>query len=319
MSQTYGNTYDAGGSAVSSSGGMREDLSDILTKVNLAETPMVNLLDETEADNPVHNWPTLLVKPSVTGYGASSTPTQNAQVEGAFITMAAATPYVVYNNYTQISWIPFSISETMKNVRFAGVNNIEEDQAEVAVSRLGMDTENAYLNGVASAGSSTTARQMNGIGAWCGTAQAIQKTGSAATFATTTGNLVLETLLQGIYTNSTDRADFVLVNPTNQSAINSWTANVTKYQEADKYLLSAFISVYQSSFGKTGGVKLIMDLFMNVNTFYAGKLENFKKSYLRKPYGKKLATTGDATNRYVVLESTIEQHNPYSCGSLVIS
>ena len=312
MAQTYGNTYEE-------SDGIRQDLLDVLTKVNKNATPLVNLLDTTKATNTTHIWPFIQVVPTVTGYGAAGTPTQNAQVEGALITMAAAAAYTNYSNYSQISYIPFNISETQQHVIYAGVPNILEDQAEVAMKRLGQDFENALVNGVASAGSATAARQMDGMGAWCGKGVAQQDTGSKATFATTVGNQVLEGLLQKIYVASSDHADFVLINPANKTAIDGWTANVTKYQEADKYLLSAFINVYESSFGVPGGIKLIIDNFINTDTFYAGKLETFKIAYLRKPVGKKLATLSDGMNFYTVLEASLEQLNPVSCGVLTIS
>ena len=312
MGQTYGNIYEQ-------ADGIRQDLLDVLTKVNKNSTPLVNLLEVSKATNTTHIWPFIQVSPSVTGYGSTGTATQNAQIEGATITMAAAIPYVNYSNYTQISYIPFNISETQQAVVYAGVPNILEDQAEVAMKRLGQDFENALMNGVASAGSATAARQMNGVGSWAALGVASQSTGSATTFATTTGNAVLEDLLQKIYTKSSDHADFVLVNPANKSSIDGWTAGVTKYQEADKYLLSAFINVYESSFGVPGGIKLIIDNFINQNVFYAGKLETFKIAYLRKPVGKKLATLSDGMNFYTVLEATIEQLNPVSCGSLTIS
>ncbi len=310
MAQNYGNTYD-------DSGAIREDLLDILTKVNKNATPLVNLLEDEKATNTTHIWPSVIVSPSVTGYGSTGIPTQNAQVEGATITMQGATPYTNNSNYTQISYIPFNISETQQYVVYAGVPNILEDQAEIAMKRLGQDFENALMNGTASAGSSTTARQMNGMGAFCAAGQTYA--GSAATFATTTGNSVLEQLLQKIYTASTDHADFVLVNPANKTQIDGWTANVTRYQEADKYMLSAFINVYQSSFGVPGGIKLIIDNFINQNTFNAGKLEDFHIAFLRRPVGKKLATLSDGMNFYTVLEATLELRNPVAAGQLTIS
>lgn len=309
MPQIYGNVYD-------DSGGIRQDLIDVLTKITKNKAPLLQLMEPTKATSTTHLWPFIQIQPTVTGYGAAS-PTQNAQVEGATITMAGAQPYTNESNYTQIAYVPFNISRTQMRVVYAGVPNIVEDQMEVAIKRLGQDCENAFVNGIASAGTSTSARQMNGLSAWA--AANINQTGSLATLATTTGNLILETLLQAIYAQIQDKSDFVLCNSADKTSIDQWTARVTRYQSAEDYAISGFINVYESSFGAPGGLRIIIDQFVPAHTLIVGEIESLKAAWLDEPQSKELATIADGQNYYSVLEASLEVRDPLAVGQVVCS
>ena len=309
MSELYGTTYNQ-------SGGIRQDLVDVLTKVVKNKAPLLQLMESAKATNTTHLWPYIQVVPTVTGYGGAA-PTQNAQVEGATITMASAAAYTNESNYTQILYVPFNISRTQMRVVYAGVPNIVEDQMEVANLRLGQDIENAYVNGVASAGAEGSARQMNGLAVWA--AANVNQTGSLTTLATATGNSILETLLQAIYAQSQDTSDFVLCNSADKMSIDGWTGRVTRYQSAEDYAIAGFINVYESSFGAPGGLRIIVDQMVPSHTIIAGELSSLKQAYLDEPQSKELATIADGQNYYSVAETTLEVRNPVSVGCVVCS
>ena len=92
--------------------GIREDLADIISKVEMEETPFISNAGKESVSNTTFEWqPQALASPDL----------NNAHVEGDQIdSFTAITPTARVANYTQIMRKTFLISNTEDKVRKAG-------------------------------------------------------------------------------------------------------------------------------------------------------------------------------------------------------
>lgn len=293
----------ATGESYTQSGGIRQDLVDVLTKVNKHKTPMVNMLKKGTAKNRVHTW----IYTQVNGTGST-----NARIEGAAVTTNAPQSFTEYSNYTQIIGQPFNVSRTETKVNYAGVKNYIATQKEIALAKVGMDTEYSALNGTGHSGGAGTAREMRGMAYYV---SANTATVAATALSSTSGTTQFEAVLQGIF-DAGAIADFALVNSANKLAIDKWTANTTKFTDAAKAKLASFISVYESSMGR---IDLIIDTQMSTASIYVGQMDKLVLAYLDTPHTEDLAKTTDGYSFDMVCEVTLEVLDPNSVGELQLS
>jgi len=148
------NTY-----SVSSGGGNREDLQDVIYDLFPDETWAFTNLDKNRASATYHEW-----------LGDQlAAPAANINIEGADTTYATSSAPARYGNYCQIFKKSFIISGTQEVVSKAGRRSEIARQAMKQMRELKNDIEYALVrNQTGTAGGANTGRALASIESWIG-------------------------------------------------------------------------------------------------------------------------------------------------------
>lgn len=282
MSQAY--TYD--------DAARREDLLDVMRNIRPLETALVSGLAVGTAQNTLHEW---VVK-------SLQSVAHNAQVEGADATYNTLTNPTRIVNVTQIFKKGFQVSDTERAVDTAGFNDRYTLEATEALTALKNDMELAVLRGSIASGSGSAVRQLRGVKL----SLSLLCVNSSVSLSET----MLNNNFQTVWEAGTE-VSAVYVGMRLKRRISGFTANSTKnINSADRKLVNA-VEVYEADAAQM--VKLYPHRYVNLGTDSSYDLvaineDYFKVSYLRKPFTRELARTGDATKGEVVSEATIESH-----------
>jgi hypothetical protein len=273
---------------------VRESLLDVITNISPEIDPLYTGLQKSSADQPYHQWLTDTLAPVGT----------NAQGEGADPSYADRTNPARKTNYTQIVRKDVLVSGSDRASNTAGFQDRFQYEVKKAMKEWRRDAELAILRGsLASGGASTgQARQMAGIKA------------QITTLATAPSGVSLsETMLNNYLQNAWNQGgdvDLILVGGTLKRRIDGFSANNTRYVQAEDKKIVNTISTYVSSFGVHElQLHRLVDLSADVNSQIFGlQKDKWAVSHLRgrEPELVKVAPTGDATKAYVIGELTTE-------------
>jgi hypothetical protein len=139
--------------------GNREDLSDMIYRIDPTDTPFVSMVEREKATAVNHEWQTQAL---------DSRDTSNAVLEGDDATTDAATVTVRLGNVVQISDKVARVTGTQQSVKHAGRGDELEYQEMLKGLALKLDMD-AILSGTNQAkvtGNSTTARVTASILSW---------------------------------------------------------------------------------------------------------------------------------------------------------
>src|SRR3954454_20767287 len=132
--------------------GNREDLSDMIYRIDPVDTPFMSGIDKEKATAVNHEWQTQAL---------AAASTANAQLEGDDPTMVATTPTVRLGNLCQISYKVAQVSGTQQAVDHAGRDNELAYQEMLKGLELKRDIETILVgaNQAKVTGNTTTPRQ----------------------------------------------------------------------------------------------------------------------------------------------------------------
>jgi hypothetical protein len=297
---------------------IREDLSDAENMISPTETPFMSRIAGTNtATNKLHEWPIVEL---------AAVDTANRVFEGEDAP-AIDNPRVALRrgNYTQISDKVIKVSDTSQRVD--GAANVEKLSKQITykLKELKRDKEamlTANVAGVPGTAVGAAARVAAGLAAFAITNNQMGATGTAPTLSGTTNgypnaaagngtlrNLtedMLNTAIQGVWTEGGD-PKYVLCSPTNKRTISkTFTANATKYKDADDKKLISAVDVYESDFGQ---VQIIPDRFSPPRDVLVIDPELIKISVLQPTRQLDLARTGHTDNKLIQSEYTLEVGN----------
>lgn len=282
MATTY--TYD--------DNSRREDLLDIITNLDFKETQLISGLGTAKADNIIHQWLTDTLK-SV-GF--------NNYVEGADASYPDRTDPARLTNYCQIVRVGFDVSDTERSQNNAGFNDRFAYETEKALKEWKQDAEFSLIRATIVCGSGSAARQMQGIKTWFTAHNITSQSGVSLSEA------LLNNYLQDVWDDGT-QVNAIYAPMYIKRKISAFTAGATKNVETtDRRLVNA-VDIYQSD--AASNVKLFAHRYVTVsgdtNYDIIGLNEDmFRVAYLRKPFVRELAKTGDSTKGEVVGELTLE-------------
>jgi hypothetical protein len=161
--------------------GIREDLSDMVSRITPEDTPIYSMAGKEGSKNTHPEWETETLR----------APAANAQEEGQEYTFNAVSPPVRLGNWTQIfaeSWI---ISNTMEAVDDAGSVQKRKHQKVKKGIEVRKDIEYAIL--IPTATVSGTTRQFGSLPTWLTTNVSRGATGANGGYSTGTGLTVAPT------------------------------------------------------------------------------------------------------------------------------
>jgi hypothetical protein len=322
MSLLTGSTITYG---VTSAGGMREDLSDVIFDLFPADTWALSNLDREEAQSTYTEW----LAQELAAPGA------NIQLEGDDATFASLAAPTRYGSYLQISSKTFLVSDSLEAVSKAGRKSEVARGAIVKMRELKRDMETRIVqNGISTIGGAGTGRSTAGMEAWIGDATASAGGAShvvlatttasattppvtsgapatALTDGTTTGALTSTALgyaLQQAWEQGGD-ASVVLVTAKQKAVVDTFTGVATRFVSVDKAAQASIIgaaNVYVSDFGRH---QVILNRYGRDSVVLCLDPSMWAVRYLRKPAKRELARTGDGTKYQIITEWALVARN----------
>jgi hypothetical protein len=272
----------------------REDLLDIITNISPRETQLLSGLGTSKAKDILHQWLT----------DTLATASANAHVEGVDATYPDTTDPTRLTNFCQIFRKGISVSDTEREINAAGFSDRLTYEVTKKLRELKNDIEYAITRGSLACGSGSAARQLKGIKYWL----------LSNNYSNISGTTLTEALLNHymglVWTDGVD-VNAIYCPLKIKQTISAFTSGATKYVELnDKRLVNA-VDVYESDTTNLP-VKLFKHRYISTSddgTYHdlVGINEDyFKVAYLRMPQERELAKTGDATNKEVIAELTLE-------------
>jgi hypothetical protein len=123
----------------------------------------------------------------------------------------------------------------------------------------------------------------------------------------------LKTVLQGIFTNSNEPAELMLVGAKQKQAMSAFTGNATRFVDAAPEKLYASVDRYVHDFGS---FVIKPDRVVRATDALLINPDLWKLAWLRPIFIEELAKTGDAEKRMILGEVTLEARNEAGSGGI---
>jgi hypothetical protein len=307
-------TYDAKG--------LREDLSDVIYRIDPTEVPFTSNIGRAKATAKRHDWQIQTL--------ASAT-NANAVIEGDDATTDAATPTTRPWNYTQISDKVAQVTGTLEAVDKAGRDSEMEYQVLLKGLELKRDVEMQMTSNKASVvGGDTTAAESAGFEAWITSNVSRGTSGASGGFSATTGlvaaatdgtqrtftEAMLKTVIQSSFSNAgaSARPTILQLGPFNKGKFSSFTgiADIRKdVGGKSQAVIVGAADVYVSDFGN---LNVVPSVFQRDRTAMLYNPKFIKMATLRPMKNWELAKTGDTMRRQILIEYCLEMCNEAASG-----
>ena len=278
--------------------GIREDLSNIIYNISPEDTPFMSGIGKSSCDNTYFEW-------QIDTLGDAA---DNRHIEGDdAATLAVVEPERV-GNYTQISAKTVRSSGTAEAVDFAGRKSTQAYQMAKRAKECKLDMEKMLLSDdAASAGTSSTARVTQGVGAWI-TTNAVASAGGVPSEDDI--KLVMESCWEAGASPTILMVDGVI-----KQAISALSQSVSELRTAanDKspaYVVAA-VDIYVSDFGN---LTIVPNRLMPAETGYFLDYEFWDIAYLRPFMTHDLAVTGDSIQQQLLVEYGLRSKNEAANG-----
>ena len=282
------NTYDA-----RTAGENKEDVSDIITNISPADTPLYSRIGKTKAQQVTHEW----LEDEL------GSPTVNQQDEGYTYFTMNVTPRQRLNNYTQIMHRGIQVTDSQEAVLHYGVRSEMAYQMAKTLKELAFDCELALITqNTKQLGSMTPGnpRIFGGLPYWIITN--VLRNTPPGTLRPLTFELINDALEQ-TWTGG-GKPSILLVSPRNKRQISTFTAGSTKYMDGNKTnKITNMISVLETDFGT---LQCLTDRFMPNTEIYGLSPEYIKKAFLRNFKTGDIPKINDMGRRIVNGEWTVE-------------
>src|SRR6202023_922882 len=261
--------------------GNREDLSDVIYRIDPTETPFMSGIEKEKASAVNHEWQTQALAAVNTG---------NAQLEGDDAVADATTSTVRLGNICQIS---------RKTPRVTGTQR--------AVEHAGRDDEMAYqemLKGL------ELKRDMEAILVGTNQAKTSGTDGTQRLF--TESNL--KSVLQSVW-NSGGKPDVIMTGGFNKQVFSTFTGRATPTEDTKAKKIVAAVDAYESDFGT---LRIAPNRFMRPRDVLALQMDMWAVAYLngRRFVSFPLAKTGDSDWKEILSEYTLVARNEKASGGV---
>lgn len=297
--------------------GNREDLSDMIYRIDPTDTPFISGIEREKATAVTHEWQTQAL---------ASVDTGNAQLEGDDAVTIAATPTVRLKNYCQISSKVGRVTGTQQVVDHAGRDDELAYQEMLKGLELKRDMESILLASQASnAGAAATARALGGINAWIATNDDFDAGGSSPTASGSDGSdarndgttrAFTEAQLKNVFQlcwTSGGKPDTVMLGGFNKQVMSTFTGRATPTEDTKSKKIVAAVDAYESDFGT---VKVVANRFQRSRDCHVLQMDMWAVAYLRKFVRNALAKTGDSDRFQILSEYTLVARNEKSSGGV---
>jgi hypothetical protein len=300
--------------------GNREDLSDMIYRIDPTDIPFMTGAEKEKATAVNHEWQTQALA------AASGS---NAQLEGDDPTTNTTTPTVRLGNICQISYKVARVTGTQQAVDHAGRDNELAYQEMLKGLELKRDMETTLVgtNQAKVTGNTTTARQTASILSWIASNTSKGTAGSPAdpspidgTGSRTDGTqrafteASLKTVLSSIWTNG-GKPGLIFTGAFNKQVFSTFTGRATAFEETKSKKIVASVDAYESDFGT---LKVVANRFQRARDVLVLEMDKWAVAYLngRKMVSLPLAKTGDSDRRQILAEYALVARNEKSSGGV---
>jgi hypothetical protein len=298
--------------------GNREDLSDVIYRIDPTDTPFMTGIDKAKATAVNHEWQTQAL---------AAPDTANAQLEGDDATTNAVTPTVRLGNVCQISDKVARVTGTQQAVQHAGRDDELAYQEMLKGLELKRDLESILVgtNQAKVAGNDTTARKTASVLSWLKSNTAKGAGGADPAAADGSGSRTdgtqrafteanLKGVLQSIWNNG-GKPDTIMTGGFNKQVFSTFTGRATPFEETKAKKIVASVDVYESDFGT---LKVVANRFQRPRDVLVLQMDMWAIAYLngRKMVSIPLAKTGDSDRRQMLSEYALEARNEKSSGGV---
>jgi uncharacterized protein DUF5309 len=306
-------TYDAVGN--------REDLSDVIYRIDPTDTPAMSGFEREKATAVNHEWQVQAL---------AQVDDANDVIEGDDAITNAATATVRLGNLCQISDKVARVSGTQRAVEHAGRDDELEYQEMLKGLELKRDMERIIVgrNIAKATGSESAARKTASILSWIktNTSKGVGGVDPAAAdgtgIRTDAGTQIaftearLKTVLQAIW-NSGGKPDVIMTGGFNKQVFSTFTGRATPTEDTKSKKIVASVDAYESDFGKLSIVpnRFLRDPARDVLVL---QMDMWAVAYLngRKMVSIPLAKTGDSDRRQILSEYALVARNEKSSGGV---
>lgn len=299
-------TYDAIGN--------REDLSDVIYRIDPTDTPFMSGVAKVKASAVLHEWQTQSLATAVT---------TNAVIEGNDAVTDAATATVRLSNTCQIMDKVARVTGTQQAVNKAGRSDELAYQKILKGLELKRDMESTLLTNQAEVtGDSTTARKFGSVLSWIATNDVL---GASGVSPSGNGNdtrtdgtqrafteALLKTTLQNCWTQG-GNPNTIMVGAFNKQVMSSFVGRGTPFEDTKSKKIIAAVEVYESDFGT---LKVVANRFQRARDCLVLEMKMWALAYLRNMKTVPLAKTGDSERSQVICEFTLESRNEAASGGV---
>lgn len=298
--------------------GNREDLSDMIYRIDPTDTPFISGIETEKAQAVNHEWQTQAL---------ASVNTSNAQLEGDDATADAATSTVRLGNICQISRKVPQVAGTQEAVRHAGRDDEMAYQEMLKGLELKRDMESILVgtNQAKATGNSSTARNLASVLSWIKSNTSKGASGSDPSAADGTGTRTdgtqrafteaqLKTVLNSIWTAG-GKPDIIMTGAFNKQMFSTFTGRASPIEQASSKKITAAVDVYESDFGQ---LKVVPNRFQRSRDVLALQMDMWAVAYLngRKMLSTPLSKTGDSERRLILSEYSLVARNEKSSGGV---
>ena len=301
-----------------SAAGNREDLSDMIFRIDPTDTPFMTGIEKTKATAVNHEW-------QVQALAAVNT--ANAQLEGDDATADATTPTVRLGNIAQISRKVPQVSGTQQAVEHAGRDNEMAYQEMLKGLELKRDMESILVgtNQAKNAGNAATPRVTASVLSWIKSNTAKGATGADPAAADGTGARTdgtqrvfteanLKTVLQSIWNNG-GKPDTIMTGGFNKQVFSTFTGRASPIEDTKGKKITASVDAYESDFGT---LTVVANRFSRPRDVLVLQIDMWAVAYLngRKMVSIPLAKTGDSEKKEILSEYALEARNEKASGGV---
>lgn len=300
--------------------GNREDLSDVIYRIDPTDTPFMSGIEKEKASAVNHEW-------QVQALAAASA--TNAQLEGDDAVVTAVTPTVRLGNICQISSKTPAVTGTQRAVEHAGRGDEMSYQEMLKGLELKRDMETILVgtNQAKNTGNDTTARKTASVLSWIksntdkGTAGGAADPAAAdGTGTRTDGTQIaftesrLKNVIQKIWTSG-GKPDTIMVGAFNKQVFSTFTGRANPVEQASTKKITAAVDVYESDFGL---LKVTPNRFMRARDVLVLQMDMWAIAYLngRRFVSFPLAKTGDTDKKEILSEYDLVARNEKASGGV---
>jgi Family of unknown function (DUF5309) len=301
--------------------GNREDLSDVIYRIDPTDTPFMTACEREKATAVNHEWQTQAL---------AAVDTANAKLEGDDAITVAVMPTVRLGNLCQISDKVVRVSGTQRAVEHAGRDDELEYQEMLKGLELKRDMESILVgtNQAKAAGAEgASPRKLASVLSWIKTNTSKGASGVDPAAADGTGTRTdgtqrafkedqLKAVLQSIW-NSGGKPDVIMTGGFNKQVFSTFTGRATPTEDTKSKKIVASVDAYESDFGK---LSIVPNRFLRnpARDVLILQMDMWAVAYLagRKMVSIPLAKTGDSDRRQMLSEYTLVARNEKASGGV---
>jgi hypothetical protein len=295
--------------------GNREDLSDVIYRIDPTDTPAMSGFEREKADAVNHEWQVQPLAPAA----------PNSVAEGDDATTDAVTATIRFGNICQISDKVARVSGTQRAVEHAGRDDELEYQEMLKGLELKRDME-FVLVGSNTAKNASDTRLTASILSWIKSNTSKGGTGNDPAAADGTGirtdatplraftEANLKFVLQAVW-NSGGKPDTIMTGGFNKQVFSTFTGRATPTEDTKTKKIVASVDAYESDFGK---LSIVPNRFQRARDVLVLQMDMWAVAYLngRKMVSIPLAKTGDSDRRQLLSEYTLVARNEKASGGV---